>query len=79
LYLIVTNRVSAGLASFDYNTSGMAGVATAAYSADALPSPAGVDGSQWDFAVPLGNEVRIPYVAVAWKPAFLCSGMEARE
>lgn len=34
----------------------MAGVATAAYSADALASP--VDGSQWDFAVPLANEVR---------------------
>ncbi|KAJ6079735.1 hypothetical protein N7467_009488 [Penicillium canescens] len=34
----------------------MAGVATATYSADALPSPGGVDGSQWDFAVPLGNE-----------------------
>lgn len=33
----------------------MAGVATA-YSADALASP--VDGSQWDFAVPLGPEVR---------------------
>ncbi|CAG8898213.1 unnamed protein product [Penicillium egyptiacum] len=32
----------------------MAGVATAAYSADALASP--VDGSQWDFAVPLANE-----------------------
>ncbi|OQE47075.1 hypothetical protein PENCOP_c001G00442 [Penicillium coprophilum] len=32
----------------------MAGVATAAYSADALVSP--VDGSQWDFAVPLANE-----------------------
>lgn len=35
----------------------MAGVATAAYSADALASP--VDGSQWDFAVPLANEVRL--------------------
>ncbi|KAJ5774452.1 hypothetical protein N7457_009348 [Penicillium paradoxum] len=32
----------------------MAGVATAAYSTDALASP--VDGSQWEFAVPLGNE-----------------------
>ncbi|KAJ5582084.1 hypothetical protein N7535_000704 [Penicillium sp. DV-2018c] len=32
----------------------MAGVATAAYSADALSTP--VDDSQWDFAVPLGHE-----------------------
>ncbi|KAJ5184787.1 hypothetical protein N7472_009627 [Penicillium cf. griseofulvum] len=32
----------------------MAGVVTAAYSADGLASP--VDGSQWDFAVPLVNE-----------------------
>ncbi|KAJ5130840.1 uncharacterized protein N7515_006879 [Penicillium bovifimosum] len=32
----------------------MAGVATAAYSGDALASP--VDDSQWDFAVPLGHE-----------------------
>ncbi|CDM33350.1 hypothetical protein DTO013E5_10179 [Penicillium roqueforti] len=32
----------------------MAGVATAAYSADALASP--VDGSLWDFAVPLVHE-----------------------
>ncbi|CAG7976437.1 hypothetical protein PENNAL_c0050G08220 [Penicillium nalgiovense] len=36
----------------------MAGVATAAYSADALASP--VDGSQWDFAVPLANEENHP-------------------
>jgi hypothetical protein len=41
----------------------MAGVATAAYSADALASP--VDGSQWDFAVPLANEVRLFCVTVS--------------
>jgi hypothetical protein len=41
----------------------MAGVATAAYSADALASP--VDGSQWDFAVPLANEVRLFCVPLA--------------
>lgn len=39
----------------------MAGVATAAYSADALASP--VDGSLWDFAVPLVHEVRLFGVA----------------
>lgn len=37
----------------------MAGVATAAYSADALPSPGSVNGSQqqWDFAVPITQDV----------------------